>query len=156
MKKKLYIMRGLPGSGKSTRAHEIAMGAMVQGAQGAVICSTDDFFVGSDGVYRFDGRRLGEAHSSNQSRVELAMMADTEVVIVDNTNTTHKEMEAYRRLAQDYSYEVTEIMVGGEMLFPGLDGNPHLFADYIDMCARRNTHGVPRVNIERMARRFEK
>lgn len=148
-------MRGLPGGGKSTRSRQIMTEAVQNGAQGVVICSTDDFFIGEDGVYRFNAQRIAEAHINNQTTVELSMMAGVPVIIVDNTNTTHKEMEPYKRFASDYNYEVREILIGKEQLFPGMNGSPYVFNDYIDLCAGRNTHGVPRATIEKMARRFQ-
>lgn len=41
----MTLLRGLPGSGKSTKAAGMA-------AMGATVLTTDDFFTGQDGVYR--------------------------------------------------------------------------------------------------------
>lgn len=121
-----------------------------------MICSTDSFFINSDGEYVFDAKMLGKYHGMNQYKANQHMFMGTELVIVDNTNTTHKEMEPYKQSARDHLYEVVEMLVGKAELFPELEHtSPHTFKDYIDMCVGRNTHGVPKEAIERMARRFE-
>lgn len=53
-------MRGLPGSGKSTKAKKIA------GNEG-VIYSTDDFFM-INGKYTYDPKLIGENHEKNFKR----------------------------------------------------------------------------------------
>ena len=153
--KKLILMRGLPGSGKSTYARSRALSTMSEGSPSVVVCSTDDQFLNEKGEYVFDPTLLGVNHQANQLKVLRCMIAGVKVVIVDNTNTTHKEMKPYKDMAVTHGYEVEEILVGREQLFPGMDGSPHAFADYIDLCTRRNIHKVPREAILKMARRFE-
>lgn len=150
-------MRGLPGSGKSTVALSMAAGHIQVGGQTVAICSTDSLFVNEDGEYIFDASKLGKYHGMNQYKANRYMFMGTELVIVDNTNTTHKEMAPYKQSARDNGYEVVEMLVGEESLFPELeDACPHAYADYISMCVKRNTHGVPQEAIEKMARRFER
>ena len=154
-------MRGLPGSGKSTEARAIAIAAIETCAQEVAICSTDSFFM-VNGEYQFDPDKLGDYHGANQHKVGRHMYMKTDVIIVDNTNTTRKEMKPYTDLAAAHGYEVTEVLVGREFLF----GAPHPalpwtskdhddYGDYIAKCHERGTHGVPKVVIERMARRFQ-
>lgn len=147
MNKTLYIMRGLPGSGKSTRAREICHEAFKMGADGAVICSTDSFFI-VGGKYVFNRDNIGWNHTQNQQRVEDLMRHKVNVIIVDNTNTTQKEMAPYKHFAVDYGYEIREVIIGAESMRVDLDA-------YITTCVERNTHGVPRESIEKMARRFQ-
>lgn len=154
--KRLVIMRGLPGSGKSTEGRKLALAHMESGGQTVAICSTDSFFM-KDGEYVFDANMLGEYHGLNQYKANQYMSMGVELVIVDNTNTTHKEMEPYKYSASNYLYEVVEILVGKDKLFPEPEYfSPQTYANYIDLCVNRNSHGVPKEAIERMARRFEK
>ena len=44
----MFIMRGVPGSGKSTLAKRIH-----KQYPDAVLCSADDFFVDTDGIYKY-------------------------------------------------------------------------------------------------------
>ena len=64
---KLIIMRGIPGSGKTTLARKIEDLAMRSGYKITGICSADDYFV-KNGKYVFDGKKLGEAHKFCQSK----------------------------------------------------------------------------------------
>jgi NEDD4-binding protein 2 len=50
-------MRGLPGSGKSTKAKALA------GEEG-LIFSTDDFFM-VNGKYEYDAKMIGDYHTKN-------------------------------------------------------------------------------------------
>jgi adenylate kinase family enzyme len=52
MEKIIYLVRGIPGSGKSTFAKSL----------GGTHFETDQFFM-VDGKYNFDGSKLKEAHN---------------------------------------------------------------------------------------------
>jgi predicted kinase len=138
--KQLILMRGLPGSGKSTIARILADSFKAEGAY-VQIRSTDDFFVDEDGIYRFNPRLLEDAHSSNIHLVEGDMKNNEDVIIVDNTHVRFKHMEPYALLAQKYGYEIQSVMVG-------FLNNAQ---KYFDRCV----HSVPLETIERMAREFE-
>ena len=80
--KRLYLVRGLPGSGKSTVARALADGAII----GGEAIETDEFFVDADGVYRFDGAKLGDAHRDCLERARALMTTPgTRLVAVANT-----------------------------------------------------------------------
>ena len=120
------------------------------------ICSTDDYHMEGD-KYVFKPDRMGEFHKANQARVRRCLRADIELVIVDNTNIKRRDMKPYIEAAEEFGYTVEEVIVGEDELFPSLeDANPHKFADYIHLCAARNTHGVPQAVIEKMARNFQR
>ena len=128
----VVIMRGLPGSGKSTVAKKLA--ATVEGA---VIVSADDgLMVG--GQYQFDVTKLGAAHGACQAAFKTALAFNKPLVIVDNTNTTPQEIQRYMDMAQNFGYEAVVMVVPCD----------------VDTSAARNTHGVPREAIERMASRM--
>jgi hypothetical protein len=100
--KRLILMRGLPGSGKSYRAHELANG------DETVIYSTDDFFGLSKEEYVKNWKKddLHKAHRWNQQRVREAMQWQKPLVIVDNTNVRIAEMMPYFDMAVQYQYRV--------------------------------------------------
>jgi hypothetical protein len=58
----LYIIRGLPGAGKSTLANRLA----------DWVISADDHFV-VDGEYKFDPTKLPEAHANCYNRTKNAL-----------------------------------------------------------------------------------
>jgi NEDD4-binding protein 2 len=134
--KRLIILRGLPGSGKSHLAKELVPELH------AVVLSTDDFFTMGD-EYRFDPARLGHAHTWNQHRCVREMFWDTRTIVIDNTNTQAWEAREYVKLAQMFSYEV-------EFMEPttGWVKDPQ-------ECCNRCTHGVPLESIIKMAERYE-
>ena len=63
--KKLYIVRGLPGSGKSTFAEALV-------GSDFLVCEADKYFI-VDGEYKFDATKLRQAHEWCKNRVETYM-----------------------------------------------------------------------------------
>lgn len=99
--KHLIILRGLPGSGKSTFAKTLVDYRHVE---------ADMYFVDDQGNYNFDPDQLEHAHCWCRNRVEEYMKYDNSV-IVSNTFTTEREMKPYFDLALRYNYLVTCLIV---------------------------------------------
>ena len=130
MKKILYILRGVPGSGKSTVAQNI----------GGTHFETDKYFM-VDGEYKFDPTKLKQYHQMCQDEVNLAMIQNhtahfNDVIVVSNTFTQEWEMKPYFDLAKTYGYQVFSLIV--ENRHGGL-----------------NQHGVPEDKVQIMKDRFE-
>jgi predicted kinase len=134
MSKLLVLLRGLPGSGKSSFAKHMW--------SDFVICEADQFFYDSEGNYNFDPSKLRDAHKYCRDRVET-FMSDNEKnpqfypeIVVSNTFTREWEMDEYFKLAKKYDYQVVSLIVE----------NRH---------GNKNIHGVPDSKIEEMRNRFE-
>jgi adenylate kinase family enzyme len=128
--KNLILLRGLPGSGKSTVADLI-------GAKGAGYAHFEaDMYFMQDGVYKFDASKLKLAHNWCMIQTEKAMADDTSIIIVSNTFTQNWEMDFYYEKAKYYDYRVTSLVV--ENRHGGV-----------------NVHGVPEDKLEIMRNRFE-
>lgn len=127
--KRVIIMRGIPGSGKSTQAKKY----------GGLVLSADNYFIGPDGVYRFNPARIGDAHTACMRGFLDAIELEHPIIVVDNTNTTLMELNPYRLvgLANGYSIEVVRVVCAAAK------------------AAARNTHGVPFDTVMRMAKHFE-
>jgi predicted kinase len=139
--KELILLRGLPGSGKSTVAHQIVSG-VTQKSLSVIVCSADDYFM-ENGQYVFQPDKLEEAHKACQMSVDRSMANGFHVVIVDNTNIKKEHMQPYLGFAKQYGYSVDVKTIGG---FEKEDVEKYL---------ERQTHGVPRGTLERMAGEYE-
>jgi predicted kinase len=131
----LFLVRGIPGSGKSTFAKNIW--------NEYAVCEADKFFHNKEtGEYNFDASRLKEAHEWCRNEVETRMkdhQANPQYypeIVVSNTFTQEWEMQSYIDLAKKYGYQVTTLIVE----------NRH---------GNRNVHNVPDETLDRMRQRFE-
>lgn len=131
--KNLYIIRGIPGSGKSTIAREIAKSWQ--------IFEADQFFM-KNGKYEFDVSKLKEAHDWCKRKVHTAMYPGFlnslfyDKIVVSNTFTQEWEMRFYQIIAKKHGYKVHTIIV--ENRHGGV-----------------NSHGVPDDKLKQMRDRFQ-
>ena len=131
--KELYIVRGIPGSGKSTFAKSICKPWQH--------VETDMFFI-KNGEYKFDVSKLKVAHQWCKNKVH-AMMRPTpwnllfnRTIVVSNTFTQEWEMKTFLVLARRFRYKVYTVIVE----------NRH---------GGKNLHGVPEDKLQIMKDRFE-
>ena len=106
----LYLLRGVPGSGKSTFSKTILAGLGIDTTNDTIVkqhvLSTDDFFTDRDGKYNFNPKNLGFNHQQNQDRAEREMGFGTTPLFIDNTNISAWEMKPYVDLADRFGYQV--------------------------------------------------
>lgn len=133
--KTLILVRGLPGSGKTTLAIALADQFANDGYlnRWPVVCAADDYFYDETEEYRFDPRFLKAAHSECQRVADRGMQRGM-MVIVHNTFTQRWEMKPYLDLAEQYGYQVQEIVCKGDF---------------------GSVHDVPAEKIEQMRARWE-
>lgn len=91
----LILIRGLPGSGKSTFARDYDIRHY----------EADMFFIQPDGEYEFNPGLIKQAHEWCQTSVRCALYARHDVV-VSNTFTTLKEMQPYIDFAKNCGAEL--------------------------------------------------
>lgn len=101
----LVIVRGLPGSGKTTTAIKYGEGLQCNWSH----YEADQYFVDAEGNYNWDRKKIREAHEWCQGMVKEDM-AKGYTVIVSNTFTTIRELEPYFDIASDYGITPTVIL----------------------------------------------
>lgn len=133
--KKLVIMRGLPGSGKSGKAKQLV--------GNGIIHSTDDFFV-ENGVYVFDYNNVSKFHYFNFLSSVRSMQRGISPIIIDNTNILAQHCLNYVESGRMYGYEIIVVEPDTPWAFD------------IEELMKRNTHGVPRETMVEMLDQYEK
>lgn len=128
MSKTLYIIRGLPGAGKSTFADSLSK------SLNCAYFEADSFHMTANG-YEWKPENVYTAHKLCQDHVAKCMEYGHENVIVSNTSTTEKEMKPYLDFAEEYGYRVVSLIVE----------NRH---------GNESVHNIPQETIEKMRDRF--
>lgn len=129
----IIILRGIPGSGKSTFVREriFPKHSVVH------ICSTDDYFTDpKTGKYTYNLADIGRAHAQclqlfNKfitNAIPEELREEGEALVVDNTNSGIAEMAPYAAFAVAYGHplHIVTLVVNDPI-----------------KAWRRNTHGVP-------------
>lgn len=97
MSKHFLLVRGLPGSGKTTYVKDMCPDYLHYEA---------DMYFEQDGDYNFDNSKLGDAHRWCLANFNLAIKRGLNVAVA-NTFTTMKEMRNYLKVAKEAGYEIT-------------------------------------------------
>ena len=124
---KLILVRGIPGSGKSTMAFKMSHPIFTR------YLEADMYFLDSSGNYNFNATKLGKAHKWCQEETDKLLGEGLEV-IVSNTFTTKKELKPYFNIAKKYN------------IIPNVILCQNSFA---------SVHNVPQETMEKMMDRFE-
>ncbi len=128
--KTLHIMRGLPGSGKSTKAKTLGR-----------VCSTDDYRV-KDGVYRFSLGTVGKASKLCRLSVSAMCRAGVPDVVVDNLHITRRAVRVYADIGLEFGYAIRI----HDLFDSGLSD--------VEL-AKRGVHEVPASNIAELRRQYQ-
>jgi len=132
----MFLVRGLPSSGKST----LAGGLLWLGEEPRIFEADTYFYI--DGKYVFDPKKLPAAHADCRQRVEHAAEFSSADLVVANTFTQRWEMQPYIELSSLFKLGLIVID-----LFDGGCDDQTLF--------ERNKHGVPIEAFARSRKNYE-
>lgn len=132
--RKLILVRGWPGSGKTTFAEKLHLEYIRKGII-AVCVAADDHMVNKIGNYEFNRDLLKTAHNKCQryTRTFLSDGLDAPV-IVHNTFIKLWEMEPYLKMAEELGVPVEIYKCSGNF---------------------QNVHGVPDTKVRQMKNNYE-
>jgi len=121
----LYIVRGLPGSGKSTVAKKLVKVERHR--------ETDMYFI-TDGQYQFNPKLIKVAHEWCKKEIRNLMETEQSDCAVSNTFTQRWEYQPYIELAKKCGYTISIVECHGTW---------------------KNIHNVPDDVIAQMKNRWE-
>lgn len=135
--KEVTIMRGIPGSGKSTFVRNQIKNKSNQHISSA-FCSADKFFI-ENGIYRFIPNLLASAHEYCFRDFISMINLNIDAIYVDNTNLTPVECSPYVLSGRSFGYDI-------------------VFCDFksvtVAQCIERDTKNIPEATMYNMMATF--
>ena len=127
----LILLRGLPGSGKTTLARILSENNMYP------VFSVDDYFTDeTTGEYVFNFSENHLAYKQCEDLTRDAMKQHLPKIFVHNTFTLDWELDTYFKLAAEFNYNLFVVTVE----------NHH---------KNKNTHGVSDEQLQKMAEKYK-
>jgi predicted kinase len=136
----LVIMRGIPGSGKSTKAKTLVGEGIIHSTDDLIEATGDYNGYFKKMVESKDWSAHGRMHRTNLLNAKASMLDGVSPVIIDNTNIKASESKKYVEVALKMGMDEANITI-----VDVADGGCTA-----EILAERNTHNVPLKTIKRM------
>jgi len=137
---RLVILRGLPGSGKSTLISKLED----EYKEKAVVCSADHlFYFGKEHIpenYKYDIKLAYKAHTECKKKFDKCLNDNCPFIVIDNTNIRKNEYIYYILGGLKYNYKIILHSITGMTA---------------DESFKLNVHKVPMEVCERMYSRYK-
>lgn len=150
--KTFFIVRGVPGSGKSSMVTTLIQNSLTIARQTnkVKVYSTDNYFVDPNtGEYKFDFNKLKENHQKCFDNCKKSMESNIPFIFLDNTNIKEIYIKPYRDIANLNGYNIMEIYPNDMFELLGMD-DPMEIERMLCLFVERNKHGVDKDTIKRM------
>ena len=108
--KRVFLMQGCSGSGKSTIVEALEYAFGVEEVV-AVVSADHYWYLNDSSKYDFKVSELGKAHRWAQTNAKKYMEKETPTIIIDNTNINQRSAQPYIDMAKEYGYEVRVVRV---------------------------------------------
>lgn len=127
----LILLRGLPGSGKTTLAKELSEKGKYP------VFSVDDYFTDSKtGNYNFEFDKNHLAYKQCEESTKQGMQNGVSKIFIDNVFSLEWELEPYFKLASQFKYQIFVLTVE----------NRH---------KNKNIHQISDEQIQKMAQKYK-
>lgn len=127
--KELIILRGLPGSGKSTFAY------LLTKDRNSVIIENDQFMY-EDGIYVWKQSKLKQAVKHTSEKLNKALNDEVEYIVISNVNARESDFNHYTKIAKEKGYKVSVVIMENR-------------------AETKSRHGVPEDKLKLMEDNFE-
>lgn len=101
----LILLRGLPGSGKTTLAKELSENGKYP------VFSVDDYFTSENGDYKFEFDKNHLAYKQCETNTRDSMKKCDSKIFIDNVFSLEWEIEPYFKLASEFNYKIFVVTV---------------------------------------------
>jgi predicted kinase len=141
----LILMRGVSGSGKSTKAKQLVGNGVIHSTDQVIEDTTDSYSAFFEYIKDHNAfHLLGEKHKINLENAKKSMFNSVTPVVIDNTNLRPSECKPYIEAALRLGLHEDNIHIV-DVSYGNLTAKD---------LASRNQHGVPEEHIEKMMQRY--
>jgi predicted kinase len=149
----IAIMRGLPGSGKSTYAKELAEWNRERFGARCAIVSADQYFT-RNGIYMFNVARIVEAHAWVADWVARHVSRGLDFIVIDNTHVCRWHFEHIYKYVEN-GYDVACVEPRTDLWLSTRNQLANRDKSIAQLYVDKTTHGVSLETIQAMIEAWE-